>query len=57
MRLKDYARNYKKRKDYVQQPGLLMMGVDVSRVEQGLYGHQGRHHLQEAGFPYCYNKR
>jgi len=33
MRLKDYARNHKKRKDYVQQPGLLIVGVDVSKVK------------------------
>ena len=33
MRLKDYARNQKKRKDYVQQPDLLMVGVDVSKVK------------------------
>ncbi len=26
MRLKDYARNQKRRKDYVQQPDLLMVG-------------------------------
>jgi len=25
MRLKDYARNHRERKDYVQQPGLLMV--------------------------------
>ena len=31
MRLKDYARNHKKRKEYVQQPGLLLVGVDVSK--------------------------
>ncbi len=32
MRLKDYARNYKKRKDYVQKSELLMVGVDVSTI-------------------------
>lgn len=32
MRLKDYARSQMKRKDYVQQPDLLMEGVDVSKV-------------------------
>ncbi len=31
MRLKDYARNQKKRKDYVQRPDPLMVGVDVAR--------------------------
>ena len=31
MRLKDYARNHKKRKDYVQQPDLLMVVVDVTK--------------------------
>ena len=31
MRLKDYARNHKRRKEYVQQPGLLLVGVDVSK--------------------------
>ena len=33
MRLKDYARNYKKRKGYDQQLGLLMVGVDVSKTK------------------------
>lgn len=33
MRLKDYARNPKKRKDYVQEPGLLMVGIDVSKAK------------------------
>ncbi len=37
MRLKDYARNHKKRKDYVQQPDLLMVGVDVSNVKHDAY--------------------
>ena len=31
--MKDYARNHKKSKDYVQQPDLLMAGVDVSKVK------------------------
>lgn len=31
MRLKDYSRNQKKRKEYVQQPGLLLVGADVSK--------------------------
>ena len=31
MRLKDYARNHKKRKDCVQQPDLLMVVVDVTK--------------------------
>ncbi len=33
MRLKYYARNQKKSKGYVQQPDLLMVGVDVSKVK------------------------
>ena len=37
MRLKDYARNHKKRKDYVEQPDLLMVGVDVSKVKHDAY--------------------
>jgi len=37
MRLKDYARNYKKRKDSVQQPDLLMVGVDGSKVKHDAY--------------------
>jgi transposase len=32
MRLKDYARSAKKRKEYVQQRCLLMVGVDVSKA-------------------------
>jgi len=31
MRLKDYGRNPQKRKAYVQQKGLLMVGVDISK--------------------------
>ncbi len=37
MRFKDYARNRKKRKEYVQQPGLLMIGVDVSKAKNNAY--------------------
>ena len=33
MRLKEYARNPQKRKAYVQQPGLLLVGVDVSQAK------------------------
>jgi transposase len=33
MRLKDYARNPRKRKEYVQQPGLLLIGVDISKAK------------------------
>ncbi len=32
MRLKDYAPNPKRRKEYVQQPGLLLVGIDVSKT-------------------------
>ena len=34
MRLKDYGRNVKKRKEYVQQPSLLLVGIDVSNAKQ-----------------------
>jgi len=30
MRLKDYGRNQKKRKEYIQQNGLLLVGVDLT---------------------------
>src|SRR5215510_20233 len=33
MRLQEYARNPSKRKTYVQQPGLLLVGVDVSQAK------------------------
>ncbi len=33
MRLKDYGRNPKKRKEHVQQPGLLLIGIDVSKAK------------------------
>jgi hypothetical protein len=33
MRLKDYGRNAKKRKQYVQQPGLLLVGIDISMAK------------------------
>ena len=32
MRLKDYDRNQKKRKEYIHQSGLLIAGVDVSNA-------------------------
>jgi len=35
MRLKDYARDQKKRKKFVQQPELLMIGVDMSKAKHG----------------------
>lgn len=34
MRLKDYGRNPKKRKEYIQQSGLLLIGIDVSKAKQ-----------------------
>ncbi|MBW2250149.1 MAG: hypothetical protein JRF60_05860 [Deltaproteobacteria bacterium] len=33
MRLKDYGRNQKKRKEYIHQSGLLLIGVDVSKAK------------------------
>jgi hypothetical protein len=33
MRLKDYGRNKKKRKEYIHQSGLLISGVDVSKAK------------------------
>ncbi len=33
MRLKNYGRNQKKRKEYIQQNGLLLVGVDVSKAK------------------------
>ena len=33
MRLKNYARNQKKRKDYIKWLGLLMVGVDVIKAK------------------------
>ena len=33
MRLKDYGRNQKKRKEYIHQSGLLLAGVDVSKTK------------------------
>ena len=32
MRLKDYGRNKKKRKEYIHKSGLLIAGVDVSKA-------------------------
>ena len=34
MRLKEYGRNPKRRKVYMQQPGLLLVGIDVSKAKQ-----------------------
>jgi transposase len=36
MRLQEYARNPHKRKAYVQQPGLLLVGVDVSKAKHSV---------------------
>ena len=33
MRLKNYGRNHKKRKEYIKQSGLLLVGVDVSKAK------------------------
>jgi hypothetical protein len=33
MRLKEYGRNANKRKEYVHQPDLLLVGVDVSKAK------------------------
>jgi hypothetical protein len=33
MRLKDYGRNQKERKEYIHQSGLLITGVDVSMAK------------------------
>jgi hypothetical protein len=33
MRLKDYGRSHKKRKEYVDQLGLLLIGVDISKAK------------------------
>ena len=33
MRLKDYGRNHKKRKEYIKQDSLLMIGVDISKAK------------------------
>jgi hypothetical protein len=36
MRLKEYGRNPKMRKVYIQQPGLLLVGVDVSKAKHSV---------------------
>jgi len=33
IRLKDYGRNQKKRKEYIKQSGLLLAEVDVSKTK------------------------
>jgi hypothetical protein len=33
MRLKNYGRNQKKRKEYIHQSALLLVGVDVSKAK------------------------
>lgn len=55
MRLKDYARNHKKRKDYVLQPDLLMIGVDVSKAKHSAcIGTQEGIVFRKFGFPHTY---
>ncbi len=34
IRLKDYGRNQKKRKEHIHQSGLLLAGVDVSKANR-----------------------
>ena len=33
MKLKNYGRNQKKRKEYIKQSGLLLVGLDVSKTK------------------------
>ena len=33
LRLKNYGRNQKKRKEYIKQSGLLLAGVDVGKAK------------------------
>jgi len=35
LRLKEYGRNQKKRKEYIHQSGLIWAGVDVSKAKRG----------------------
>ena len=37
MRLKDYGRNRKKRKEYIKQSGLLLAEVDVSKEKHDAF--------------------
>ena len=37
MRLKNYGRNHKKRKEYIKQSRLLLAGVDVSKASGVLH--------------------
>jgi len=53
MRLKDYGRNRKKRKEYIHQSGLLITGVDVSKAGF-IYRHFGRCQVKwVSGVPLC----
>ena len=43
MKLKDYGRNQKKRKEYIKQSGLLLVGVDVSKAKHDAWArHRGK---------------
>ncbi|MFB0533174.1 MAG: transposase [Desulfatiglandales bacterium] len=54
MRLKDYARNHKRRKEYVQERGLLFVGVDVSKSKHGTcIGTQAGVICRKSAFIYC----
>ncbi len=37
MRLKDYGRNHKERKEYIHQSGLLLDGVDVCKAKHDAF--------------------
>jgi transposase len=53
MRLKEYGRNPKTRKEYVQQPGLLLVGVDVSQAKHSAcIGTQTGIHCRKLEFPH-----
>jgi len=36
IRLKEYGRNYKKRKEYIHQSGFLLAGMDVSKEKHNI---------------------
>ena len=58
MRLEDYGKNQKKRKEYIHQSGLLLTGVDLSKAKhdacirtlEGVSGPGSGSGMQETGF-------
>jgi len=53
MKLKNYGRNQKKRKEYIKQSGLLLVGVDVSKAKHDACIGTFYNRLKSCGYGVC----